>query len=190
MASKSNWKTLLLQHDSLLEDSGRTLYRRVKLLQLIQADKGFQSDVKKSAKTEIEFLNDKVRDTCCRFVELSQMMELFPSEENWALGNLGDMRIALIRHIQSLKPPKTTSETKEARRQTATLQEVHSLKEEISKHSSEAESLRQQLKQANQIIKTLESQLEGTRETIGSLNETISLLKLQKSTTKRVVKSR
>jgi hypothetical protein len=184
MAKTQVWKTLLAQHDKLKSKNGSTMFDRVTLLAKVYEDPHFTMDMDAQGKKAIEILDGKVSDTCANFTELLQMLKMFPRKGQWADGNLNEMRVEMHEELRvrqnkanGVKPRKSRKKTEH--RRTATLTEVRELKHSIDTHKSEVEHLREKLDTANKLIQVLESQLESSRETIGSLNETISLLKMK-----------
>ena len=175
MAKSQVWKALLKQHDVLKQQASTTLYDRVTILAKVHEDPHYLTYVRNSKKSPIEELDSRVSDTCANFTELLQMLKMFPKKAQWTSGDLSGMRLQMLEKLREQqngkrKPSKRKSTGK---RRTATITEVRDLESENSR-------LKKELQSANQIIKSLESQLEGSRETIGSLNETISLIKLAK----------
>jgi chromosome segregation ATPase len=194
MAKNQVWKALLKQHDVLVKKSSATVYDRVTLLNRVYKDRYFLADMGKAGKSPLTELGLRIKDVCADIMELFQMLRLFPRKSQWASGNLNDLRSKMIETIRAEqqkvksggdttvdggKKPRKAS----GHRATATLSEVRDL-------TAENERLKSELKSANQIIKSLENQLEAARETMGSLNETISLIKLSRQQQRQTVKAK
>lgn len=183
MAKKDVWKELLKQDDELAKSSSATLFNRVTLLAKVYDDPHYITEMKKQSKSYVDELSKRIRDTCCaNFTELYQILKMYPQKKQWASGSLYDMRLAMLEKLRE-KPKKTAVKKTRANKQ-PTLTEVRELKAKNDRVTNSMESenkrLKAGLKQANQVIKTLESQLEASREAIGTLNETISLFRIQK----------
>ena len=96
----ASWKVLMSQHDKLVGQSMGILYERVKLLCRIEEVAEFQKEYQDRAGI---FLDGKVRDTCCLFSELRQIIKLFPKKEQWENGHLGEMQATTARTISLQK---------------------------------------------------------------------------------------
>lgn len=186
MAKKDVWKTLLDQHEKLRSKSGVTLYDRVALLIRVYEDPHFLNDMKEQKKSPVEVVDKCVNDTCANFTELYQIFKMFPKRQQWVSGDLNSMRLQMLEKLRSeqkknSKSKTTSTQAGDSGRNTATLKQVRELETTIKESNGEVIRLQKELQVANQVIKTLEAQLEAARETIGSLNETISLFKLQQT---------
>lgn len=206
MAKSKTWEVLLEQHDELVRDSNATLYDRVTLLVEVYQNRGFKSAMKKEDKNPVDFLNKKLSDTAVNFTELWEILKEFPRRKQWEEGDLSDMRIHVINKIRQAQQSRKEGEAgKEnggkgkpngkgkghSSRKSATLAKLREMEESIKDRDSQLEHLqsenvhlRNQLQQANQMIKILENRLEQDRETIGGLNETISLLRMESTKAK------
>jgi chromosome segregation ATPase len=163
MSKNQVWKTLLDQHDKLKKQASASLYDRVTLLTWVYEDPHFQTDMKKGKKSATAELDKRVSDTCANFTELLHMLRMFPKRNQWESGDLNEMRMKMLGSLSTGKKPKKNGRHN---RKTATQAEVERLKRE--------------LKFANDSIRSLQHQLETAQVTIGSLNETISLFKLER----------
>lgn len=187
MAKEQVYKALLAQHDKLRKTASATLFDRVSILKRVYEDPHYLADVGKSGKTATAELDGRVSDSCANFIELLQMLKMFPKRADWENGDLASMRskmLEAIRNRQREQNGKAKANGKEkkklAHRRSATLNEVREMKVEIKEKKTEVEHLREQLAEKSRMIASLEKALESSRETIGSLNETISLLKIER----------
>ena len=91
-----------LERGRRLAGKGRTtLFERVAVLSKVFDDADFKQDMLKDGKNPGEVLSEVCEDTCCNFTELYQMLKMFPQKEQWASGNLMEMKIALIDSVRS-----------------------------------------------------------------------------------------
>jgi hypothetical protein len=198
MAKKEVWKALLTQHAKLRRSGQATLYDRVTLLNRVFEDEDYAADCLKGGRTKFELLDQEVSDTCANFLDLLQILKLYPQRRQWEGGNLAVMRDKMYEHVRSEqakrrqaagKPKKaangkkvTLDQTlhveKTGERERATLAEVKDLK-------AENERLKHELKNANDMIRILQDQVDQLRETNGSLNEVISIFKLKEGKASR-----
>lgn len=180
MSKSLTWKSLLQQHDNLRKKGLVCLFDRVCILTRVYSDGNYQTAMQKDGVRALEDMDKRVSDTCANFTELAQILKMFPKRWMWERGNLAEMRGKMVAGLKKKKRgPKKE-------RHTATLAEVREMKTEMTTQKSELEKLRAIVVEKDKTIRGLEKALESARETIGSLNETISLLKLAKKKPARV----
>lgn len=186
--SKQKWKALLDQHDKLVKTSTATLYDRVTLLKKVYEDGEYLAAAAKRKETPTKLLDSKVSDTCANFMELLQILNMFPRRGQWEEGNLSEMRFKMIETLrkkqQTIKKNGSGSAIKKTRQtpetvERATMAEVRELKADVDKSMTELEHLKTQIKEKDKRISDLEKALDTARITIGELQESKALLKMQ-----------
>lgn len=104
------WEKNLERGRKLASKGKSALFERVVVLSEVFNDSIFKQDMMKNGKNPGEVLSEVCEDTCCNFPELNQMLKMFPKKEQWASGNLMEMKVALIDSIRS----RNGSKVKEA----------------------------------------------------------------------------
>ena len=167
MARPEQWKALLVRHDKLVKEANCILYDRVTLLKTVYEDPLFKEAQEAAGVNPTKLINEKLTDTCTNFVELLQILRLFPNRRQWQTIGLSEMRQKMLESLQKAYPPKPRKP-----KETATVAEVKDLHVRIDSYADEASSLRKQLKEKERTITKLEAALDQANSTIETLKET------------------
>jgi hypothetical protein len=166
------WQKLMGEVRKLAKAGRASLYERVGRLVKIAADPEFVRDVTGEGKNPTVVINDEISDSIANFTELRDMLEMFPSKDQWVNGNLAEMRAAAVKarippkkvkeqvSFTATVPNGRKSEEKEELVEIASV-EQKSWKEEALKNRETIRQLRAEVRQLKAENKDLKDILKG-----------------------------
>lgn len=194
MTKTHGWKALLTRHDRLAKQGAAITYERVVLLVMVYEDPSYVEYTHKSGTGILTALDSRLEGTFISFMELLQILKLFPKKSQWINGNLLAMRTKMLDTLRArTHQQKKVTKLKKGKlvhvRKTATLAEVRDIEVKLKDSTSEVKHLREQLAEKERVIvekertiKTLEAALDSAHVTIGNLNEALSLSRIKRGT--------
>ena len=157
--SVKGWKKNMLAAQAERGKSMASLYRRVKLLCDVFADREFRQDNGNlDDAAACTLLSKELNDVASDFFVLRRVIEYFPDRDSWAGGNLQKM-IAEVReydHAQVEKEPKRTVERATMQQLRTEKERAASAEQQVARVEKTVDDLRvenQQLRDDNQQLR-------------------------------------